>query len=167
MVLNEFNISDKYLRHLSSSPMTSNGYLSREIYLTFGHQCKNMRYTNCRYRVLSRTPNPESFKSFSQPLCPWRDRNFFRRWGHLTWPGDLTLNDMDLIFSGKLRNSCSKSYAKNLRGCKKLKILRGVFKQPPPLGESYGQGQVKSQKSMFQLFASETGLSIATRPNFP
>ena len=30
----------------------------------------------------------------------------FRRWGHLTWPGDLIFGDLDLKFSGNLWNSC-------------------------------------------------------------
>ena len=41
-----------------------------------------------------------------------RFESFFQRWGHLTWPDDLTLDDLDLQFSGKLRNSCPNSYAK-------------------------------------------------------
>ena len=41
---------------------------------------------------------------------------FFRRWGHLSWPGDLTFGNLHLNFSGKLRKSCPNSYAKNLRG---------------------------------------------------
>ena len=52
-----------------------------------------------------------------------RLESFFRRWGHLIWPGDLTLGDLDLKFSGKLRNIWPNSYAKN---------LRGMFTPPPP-----------------------------------
>ena len=36
----------------------------------------------------------------------------FRRWGHLTWPGDMALADLDLQFLGKFRNSCPNSCAK-------------------------------------------------------
>ena len=60
--------------------------------------------------------NPESFKSVSPPLWPWRDWKVFRRWGHLTWPGDLILGDLDLKFSGKLLDHCSNNYAKNNLG---------------------------------------------------
>ena len=40
--------------------------------------------------LLGSVPNHESFKSFSQPLWPWCNCKVFRRWGYLTWPGDLT-----------------------------------------------------------------------------
>ena len=46
----------------------------------------------------------------------------FRRWGHLTWPGDMTLGDLDLQFSGKFRNSCPNSCAK------KTVALHGLVK---------------------------------------
>ena len=47
MVLNDLNISDQYLRHLSASP------LGHEIDLTLGHRYKkNPRYTSCRYLVV-------------------------------------------------------------------------------------------------------------------
>ena len=74
-------------------------------------------------QVLGSKPNPESFKSFSPPLWLWCDWKVFRRWGHLTWSGDLTLGDLDLKFSGKLRNICPNSYAKN---------IREMFTPPPP-----------------------------------
>ena len=59
--------------------------------------------------------------------------NIFRRWDHLTWSGDLTLGDLDLKFSGKLRNSCPNSYAKPLFSYRE-KNLRGLFTPPPPVG---------------------------------
>ena len=37
----------------------------------------------------------------------------FLRWGHLTWPGDLTLSDLGLKFSQSVRKRCMNSYAKN------------------------------------------------------
>ena len=42
--------------------------------------------------------------------------SFFRRCGHLIWPGGLTLGDLDLKFSGKLRNIWPNSYAKKPQG---------------------------------------------------
>ena len=37
----------------------------------------------------------------------------FLRWGHLTWPGDLTLRDMGLKFSQLVRKRCLNRHAKN------------------------------------------------------
>ena len=42
MVLNDLNISDQYLRHLSFSLLTYNGG-GHEIDLTLGHRYKNIR----------------------------------------------------------------------------------------------------------------------------
>ena len=36
----------------------------------------------------------------------WLALKLFQRWGHLTWPGDLTLNDLDLKFKQNVRNGC-------------------------------------------------------------
>ena len=66
-----------------------------------------------KLEVIGSIPKLESSKYFSPPLWSWRDWKVFRRWGHLTWPGDLTLGDLDLKFSGKLRHSCPNSYANN------------------------------------------------------
>ena len=68
--------------------------------------------------VFGSIPNPESFKYFFQLLWPWRDCKVFQRWGSLTWPGDLTLGDLDLKFSGKLRYSCRTAMQKMVsQGC--------------------------------------------------
>ena len=51
----------------------------------------------------------------------------------MTWPGDLTFGDLDLKFSGMLRNSCPNSYAKNGGAARcREKNSGGVFTSPPP-----------------------------------
>ena len=90
----------------------------------------------------------QSLKASNLSLHHWgRDaigKFFFRRWGHLTWPGDLTLGDLDLQFSGKLRSSCPNSYAK------KTVALRGSVK-----------AHYWEQKT-YSLFQSNTEGSVAS-----
>ena len=64
----------------------------------------------------------------------------FRRWGHLTWPGDLTFGDLDLKLSGLLQNSCPNSCTKN--GGAAAKKTRGCSNTPPP-PPSWAQVNVK------------------------
>ena len=52
MVLNDLNISDQYLRHLSFFPLTYLYWEGHEIDLTLGHRYKNQRYASCRYLVI-------------------------------------------------------------------------------------------------------------------
>ena len=58
----------------------------------------------------------------------------------MTWPGDLNFGDLDLKFSGKLRKSCSNSYAKKPKG--------GGCSNIPPVGRGltvYGNGTSKKR----------------------
>ena len=71
----------------------------------------------------------------------------FRRWGHLTWPGDMTLGDLDLQFSGKFRNSCPNSCAK------KTVALHGLVKAH--------YWEQKKQTKTYSLFQSNTEESVA------
>ena len=93
MVLNDLNRSDKYLRHLSFPHWLIMG--RSQNWPDLRSPITNPRYTSCRY-LLGGIPNPESFKSFSQPLWPCRDwKAFFSEVGSLDmawwpdawWPG--------------------------------------------------------------------------------
>ena len=65
----------------------------------------------------------------------WRAFKCFLMWGHLTWPGDLTLKYLVMKFLQRLRNNCIKRCAKNSGApCRRFKISArktGGVQAPP------------------------------------
>ena len=62
-------------------------------------------------------------------LLPLRNGKYFCMLSHLTWPSDLTWDDLGQNILWKVRNGCIKRYAKNGANSRSL---RGASKRPPP-----------------------------------
>ena len=78
-----------------------------------------------------------SWKFYIDPLKlqPRRNRKYFWTLGHLTWPGEMTWDDLGLKFSGKVREGCmKKSLEKNQRpGFSAIREKTwGPLNAPPP-----------------------------------
>ena len=95
---------------------------------------------------------------------------FFRRWGHLTWPVDLTLNDMDLHFTQTVWAWCIDRCTKDGVDVRRRswdnylqkKNFRGVIKHPRP---GMGRGDIDHDEVSFRHFRSE--LTSLTPPQCP
>ena len=73
------------------------------------------------------------------------------RWGHLTWPGDLTLRDLSLKFSQHVRKRCMIRCVKNGAAARRRfwtiwKKPEGGSQQPPPAGRRLSGKLSKSWK---------------------
>ena len=85
--------------------------------------------------------------------------DFFWTWDHLTWPGDVTLNDLGLNFLNNVWKGCVKRYAKNGGFARRRfyaigeKPDGGVSKHPPP-----GPARVKGTCSPWKSWASDRKL---------
>ena len=104
-VLNDFRPKEAPFMFLL---LTYNGEVAKLTWPWVAH-IKIPRYTFHRYWY-GYPSLKVSRQSFSR--CSF-DKQTLYRWGHLTWPGDLTLRDLDLKFSQHMQKRCMNRYTKN------------------------------------------------------
>ena len=66
--------------------------------------------------ILLPIASTESLNVIGHWVWLWRALKRILRWGHLTWPGDMTLSDLDLKFSQHVRKRCMNRCAKTWGG---------------------------------------------------